>query len=1075
MRFLLCIVVLQLLLGIHNSCAETSHRRSKRAIYTKPRNMRGSCRGYHSGMSGYIASPNFPSMYPAMSNCSWTISVSKKYLVKIEFVYMNMEDAPIQKLSDCGADSITIVDRDNPSVLIGGQKYCGYDTAFNPVYSNTNKVLVKFVSDASLQMFGFVIRWMAVKPLVKTFDCDFENINGICVGWMQDTNDDFDWSFRKGKTPSGKRVDTGPKVDHTLENNLGTYAYTEASGRKPNQQATLISAKSKKLTNSKEYCLRFWYHMQGDGMGSLSVFELVNNVSVRLIFKESGPQGSPWHLAAIPIYGQNQAIQVRFVSVRGHNFKSDLAIDDVTLSDRRCPTPLTTTAMTTMQPTTTLRPTTITTASLFGFTTLEPCKNNMYRCRTSNNCIPHAWFCDGTQDCRENEDEANCDAGTSSTIVCQQWSSWSKCSQSCGTGTRSKKQTCRPGNSSPGSETISMSEETCNTNLCPTWTAWGEWSTCDATCNGGHQNRWRTCLNSDNNTVSCAGPSTQIVNCNGQNCPKWGEWSAFASCPVTCGPGNVTRTRVCLNGETGKDGCIGPMLESQTCYEVNKNHSSCDSCAINPCLNGGSCKPTGNSNYVCYCPTGHSGKHCEEVETIQCFSGYSTHLTQQPTNSSLVKSTCPASQNVCQLTSVQVLVFGQTVYIDIAQCSSNLACNKQTCNAVKGIIPTANITNCNVKCCEEDLCNVIDVKVVKTPATTATPKPSTTKPVTQQKQIKCARRNLPVARQRGRVCKPYCVSDAQCSPPLKCLCDGPCGKSCAHPAIQCPNVIAQMPLGLQVQCSNNLNVGSKCVFTCAASMQLKGLPNLNCQSIARWDKPSIPNCVKKTIQCPKRNLPVAQKRNRVCPSPCSGDEQCSGGRTCNCDGSCGKTCSFANETCKAVTPSTNIQMKCSSKFNVGSKCSFKCPVSYKLVGFPNLNCQSNGEWDKSSTPSCRKQSKLTTVCRKTRPAHDKCCGRFSYNSKLVLCCSGQRRFKQNGLNSCCSILPYNSAIKGCCKTKLFDLSTHLCCRGVILRKGGDKACCSGRPYVVSTHYCDPRFGGRILPIVDSDEPEEIEE
>ena len=45
------------------------------------------------------------------------------------------------------------------------------------------------------------------------FSCDFEMSNGLCAGWSQLPTDNFDWSFRKGMTPS---ADTGPRFDHTL-------------------------------------------------------------------------------------------------------------------------------------------------------------------------------------------------------------------------------------------------------------------------------------------------------------------------------------------------------------------------------------------------------------------------------------------------------------------------------------------------------------------------------------------------------------------------------------------------------------------------------------------------------------------------------------------------------------------------------------------------------------------------------------------------------------------------------------------------------------------------------------------
>lgn len=40
--------------------------------------------------------------------------------------------------------------------------------------------------------------------------CDFEE--SLCL-WNQDIHDDFDWTFRHGRTSSDA---TGPAVDHTL-------------------------------------------------------------------------------------------------------------------------------------------------------------------------------------------------------------------------------------------------------------------------------------------------------------------------------------------------------------------------------------------------------------------------------------------------------------------------------------------------------------------------------------------------------------------------------------------------------------------------------------------------------------------------------------------------------------------------------------------------------------------------------------------------------------------------------------------------------------------------------------------
>lgn len=37
----------------------------------------------------------------------------------------------------------------------------------------------------------------------------------LCFGWEQGENDDFDWEFTSGTTPSGRNRVTGPPFDHT--------------------------------------------------------------------------------------------------------------------------------------------------------------------------------------------------------------------------------------------------------------------------------------------------------------------------------------------------------------------------------------------------------------------------------------------------------------------------------------------------------------------------------------------------------------------------------------------------------------------------------------------------------------------------------------------------------------------------------------------------------------------------------------------------------------------------------------------------------------------------------------------
>uniref|UniRef100_H2XVH7 CUB domain-containing protein n=2 Tax=Ciona intestinalis TaxID=7719 RepID=H2XVH7_CIOIN len=239
-ELLFAVTLLLVVTGIINvSYKSNFSNRTKRAIGTKPPGVQGTCGGARRGRSGYIASQNFPhGNYPAGLNCNWTIVVRTGYVIKFEFRYMDVEDAPVQKGSDCGADAISIYDGTRiTDPLVGGQKFCGPDTVFNPVYSTKKRVRLNFKTDFSDQFEGFAIFWSAVRPPSVSFNCDFESLNGLCVGWTQHSSANFLWKHHSGRTPSGIMSATGPTNDHTHQSADGKYLYIEASGIQPGKRA----------------------------------------------------------------------------------------------------------------------------------------------------------------------------------------------------------------------------------------------------------------------------------------------------------------------------------------------------------------------------------------------------------------------------------------------------------------------------------------------------------------------------------------------------------------------------------------------------------------------------------------------------------------------------------------------------------------------------------------------------------------------------------------------------------------------------------------------------------------------
>ena len=80
--------------------------------------------------------------------------------------------------------------------------------------------------------------------------------------------------------------------------------------------------------------------------------------------------------------------------------------------------------------------------------------------------------------------------------VLSPWTEWTECSKTCGTGERSRQRICDTrfrSTQNPCKEEL-FEREVCNTEECPIYTEWSEWSQCSTTCGGGSQKRSRSCV-----------------------------------------------------------------------------------------------------------------------------------------------------------------------------------------------------------------------------------------------------------------------------------------------------------------------------------------------------------------------------------------------------------------------------------------------------------------------------------------------------------------------------------------------------------------------------------------------------
>ncbi|CAM9995189.1 unnamed protein product [Lampetra planeri] len=134
-----------------------------------------------------------------------------------------------------------------------------------------------------------------------------------------------------------------------------------------------------------------------------------------------------------------------------------------------------------------------------------------------------------------------------------EWSDWSPCSVSCGSGVSSRSKVCI--GTGACNKLLPLDQRfqvrICNASVCcpvrGAWGSWGQWSACSVTCSAGQKRRARTCEGAHACGVRCDGPASESVACEtGQICPThgaWGSWLSWGECSKTCRDDGAVRTR----------------------------------------------------------------------------------------------------------------------------------------------------------------------------------------------------------------------------------------------------------------------------------------------------------------------------------------------------------------------------------------------------------------------------------------------------------------------------------------------------------------------------------------------------
>nr|XP_022306904.1 fibropellin-1-like [Crassostrea virginica] len=135
------------------------------------------------------------------------------------------------------------------------------------------------------------------------------------------------WVRRRGRTPSRG---TGPSRAYQGR----FYLYFEASFRSAGKYN--LNDTGRLPYKNATHCLSLHYHMYGSGMGKFSVMTYSPDAGYWLYAKVEGNQGNQWkHMEVNLQMTSNTRIVLQ--ALRKNSFRSDIAIDDVSLMPYPCP------------------------------------------------------------------------------------------------------------------------------------------------------------------------------------------------------------------------------------------------------------------------------------------------------------------------------------------------------------------------------------------------------------------------------------------------------------------------------------------------------------------------------------------------------------------------------------------------------------------------------------------------------------------------------------------------------------------------------------------------------------------
>ena len=134
---------------------------------------------------GYIASPKYPSVYPANTKVTWVIKVTQDNYIQLEFVEFNVESS----LESCDQDFVEVY-----NLLKGGSqtlkgRYCSASPPPPKLLSGTNEMMVLLSSDMEHSQSGFFGHYTSEQySLPQYIRDDIAYIGKLCDSILHITN-----------------------------------------------------------------------------------------------------------------------------------------------------------------------------------------------------------------------------------------------------------------------------------------------------------------------------------------------------------------------------------------------------------------------------------------------------------------------------------------------------------------------------------------------------------------------------------------------------------------------------------------------------------------------------------------------------------------------------------------------------------------------------------------------------------------------------------------------------------------------------------------------------------------------